>query len=79
MATQHPNKEIRAAIEYAQNRGWRCVTATGHAHIWGKLFCPLKSRNGCLFNVHSTPAHPEAHAARIRRAVDQCNHAGSLQ
>ena len=74
MAAKYPNKEIRAAIEYAENHGWHVVKATGHAHIWGKLLCPCHAREGCLFHVHSTPANPENHAARLRRAVDRCEH-----
>jgi len=76
MSAKHPNKEIRAAIEYAEDHGWRFVKAAGHAHIWGKLFCSFNSRNGCLFHVHSTPTSPETHASRIRRAVDNCDHFG---
>jgi hypothetical protein len=62
----HPNKHIREAIKYARARGWRLTNARGHSHIWGKLLCPLRSRDGCVFNIHSTPQNPEAHAARIR-------------
>ncbi|MBK5929084.1 hypothetical protein CCR82_00635 [Halochromatium salexigens] len=74
MTERHPHKAIRAAIAYAEERGWRCIKASGHAHIWGKLLCPLSSPDGCRFHLHSTPSHPEAHAARIRRAVDHCQH-----
>ncbi|MDP6110490.1 MAG: hypothetical protein QGF00_19040 [Planctomycetota bacterium] len=70
----HPNKHIREAIDYAENRGWRVQKAGGHAHIWGTLFCPLQTRGGCIFNVHSTPRNPEAHSKRIIRAVDSCDH-----
>lgn len=72
--TRHPNKHIREAIKYAEQNGWRLVKAGGQAHIWGKLLCPLRSRDGCYFNVHSTPRNPEDHAKRIRRAVDDCEH-----
>ncbi|MEA3640783.1 MAG: hypothetical protein VBE63_12680 [Lamprobacter sp.] len=74
MTARHPDKHIRAAIAYALEQGWRLTKASGHAHIWGKLSCPLPTRDGCLFNIHSTPSHPQAHAARIRRAVDHCHH-----
>jgi hypothetical protein len=29
----HPNKHIREAIKYAEDRGWRVVKAGGQAHI----------------------------------------------
>jgi hypothetical protein len=70
----HKNKHIRAAIEYALGRGWRLEMAGPRAHIWGTLYCPLHDRTGCLVRVFSTPRVPEAHAADIRRAVDQCEH-----
>jgi len=71
---EHPNKHIREAIAYAQARGWRVVKAAAHSHTWGKLLCPQHDRDGCYFNVNSTPRNPEAHARRIRRAVDGCDH-----
>ena len=71
---RHPNKHIREAIEYAQSRGWRLLKTSGHTHVWAKLLCPLESRDGCFFNIHSTPRIPETHAARIQRAVDNCDH-----
>ena len=70
----HPNKHIREAIQYAEQKGWTVVKTRGHAHIWAKLLCPLHTRGGCYFNVHGTPRNPEAHANRIRRAVDNCQH-----
>ncbi|KOR31129.1 hypothetical protein TI05_13015 [Achromatium sp. WMS3] len=71
---KHPNKHIQKAVEYAETHGWRLIKAGGHTHVWGKLLCPLKSRNGCFFNIHSTPQNPELHAVRIQRVVDNCNH-----
>src|SRR3954468_16239711 len=35
---RHPNKEIEAALAYAEGRGWRIVRLRGHA--WGKMMCP---------------------------------------
>ncbi|KAA3603764.1 MAG: hypothetical protein D8M57_05620 [Candidatus Scalindua sp. AMX11] len=72
--SDHPNKHIREAIKYAEKHGWRIVKSSGHAHIWGKLLCPLHAREGCYFNIHSTPQNPETHSKRIRRAVDGCQH-----
>lgn len=70
----HPNKHIRVAIEYAEGRGWTMVKAGPRAHIYGTLYCPLRTRDGHHFHVYSTPRHPEIHARRIRRAVDYCDH-----
>jgi hypothetical protein len=57
--TDHPNKHIRAAIEYALRRGWRLRKAGGQSHIWGTLYCPLQSREGCQRHVYSTPRNAE--------------------
>lgn len=74
---EHPNKHIRQAIAYAVDRGWRVVKASGRAHIWGELLCPLRTRDGCIIRVFSTPRNPERHARRIRREVDDCSHSQS--
>ena len=70
----HPNKHIREAIDYALAHGWRFTKASAHAHIFGTLWCPLATRDGCRFRVFSTPRHPEDHAEDIRRAVDRWGH-----
>jgi len=64
------NKEIEAAISYAESRGWRW-RKMGH---WGRLFCALGTRDGCQIGVNGTPGNPENHARQIRRAVDRCSH-----
>ena len=71
---EHPNKHIRAAIQYAEENGWTFVKAGPRAHLYGTLYCPLRSRVGHRARVDSTPRSPESHAARIRRAVDRCDH-----
>jgi hypothetical protein len=71
---EHPNKHIREAVRYAERRGWRCVKAGGQAHVWGQLFCPARSRGGCIVRVYSTPRSPENHARKIRSEVDKCVH-----
>jgi len=70
----HPNKHIRAAIRYAQSKGWRVSKAGPRAHIWGIVWCPETSREGCRIRVMSTPRNPEQHARDIRRGVDGCPH-----
>jgi hypothetical protein len=47
MAT-HPNKHIREAIEYAEQRGWEFVKAGARAHSFGALYCPHRERDGCI-------------------------------
>jgi len=70
----HPNKHIRAAIDYALDRGWVLRKAAGRAHVWGVLYCARHDRTGCMRQVYSTPRIPEAHARDIRRAVNRCPH-----
>jgi len=69
---RHPNKEIEAAVRYAEAAGWRYREAKGHA--WGRLLCAHHSRDGCQISVWSTPRCGEHHADAIRRAVDRCPH-----
>ncbi len=45
---RHPNKEIEAALRYAESYGWR-VIASGH-HAWGKLYCPQILRHAGVGN-----------------------------
>ena len=70
----HPNKHIREVIQYAEGRGWRVRRGGGSAHVWGQLFCPEATREGCIVRVFSTPRNPQNHARRIRREVDKCPH-----
>ena len=48
---QHPNKQIREAIKYAEEQGWRFTKSSGQAHIFGTIWCRLQSREGCRFRV----------------------------
>ncbi len=70
----HPNKQIREAINYALDHDMRFEKASPRAHIYGTLYCPLRTRDGCRFRVYSTPRNPGGHARRIRRWVDDCPH-----
>jgi hypothetical protein len=70
----HKNKHIRAAVDYAIQRGWTLKKAAARAHIWGTLYCPRHDRSGCWKTVYCTPRIPEAHARDIRRVVDGCAH-----
>ena len=71
---KHKNKEVRFAIEYAISNGWRLERARGKGQVWGKLYCSLRSREGCRFTIYGTPAIPEAHAKDLRRTIDRCIH-----
>jgi hypothetical protein len=72
--SDHKNKHIRAAVDYALERGWRFVPAGPRAHICGTLYCPHAGRDGCFRRVYSTPRVPEDHARKLRHAVDYCPH-----
>lgn len=72
---RHPNKDIDAALQYAQSSGWRIERAAGHA--WGRMYCPFNSlacRCGefCVVSIWSTPRNPRNHARQLRRVVDHC-------
>jgi len=43
----HPNKHIRAAIEYAEQRGWEFVKASARVHSFGALGCSHCARDAC--------------------------------
>ncbi len=73
---KHQNKHIQAAIEYAERKGWRVTKSSGSAHIWGKIWCPHRERDGCRRAVFSTPRNAQTHARKLRRYVDQCPHSG---
>ena len=74
---KHPNKEIEAALKYAEAHGWEVLAGGGHC--WGKLRCPLNDstcRNGnfCSNSIWSTPKSPQNHAKQIRKWVNGCIH-----
>lgn len=70
--SQHPDKDIEAAVAYAEAHGWEFVRTGSHA--WGVLRCPRRGRDGHQKSVYSTPRNPCAHAKDLRRAVDACGH-----
>lgn len=70
--SRHSNKEIEAAVRYAEALGWRFEKSQGHA--WGHILCPLHTREGCMVAIWSTPRVAEHHAKTIRRRVDLCRH-----
>ncbi|MBW3579216.1 MAG: hypothetical protein KY462_16085 [Actinobacteria bacterium] len=74
---RHPKKEVEAALRYAEDRGWTVVPTAG-GHRWGYMRCPQRTRQGHQESVWSTPRNSDLHAARLRRAVDRCQHVGDL-
>jgi len=68
----HPNKEIEAAVAYAEEHGWRVNLRNGHAHPWARLLCPAGNRTGCQISVWGTPKNPTNHARHIMKLVDKC-------
>lgn len=71
---KHPKKEIEEAIQYAENKGWHYKQAGRSAHAWGKLFCPLRAREGCSMSIWSTPRDSAIHAKQICKRVNACLH-----
>lgn len=78
----HPQKEIEAALKYAESCGWRVTVARGHA--WRRIYCPYnveECRCGefCITSVWNTPKNPGNHARALRRVVDNCAMQGALR
>jgi len=71
---RHPNKEIRKAIQYAIDKGWRLKKSGPRAHAWGRLLCTSGEQGGCIIPIYSTPSNPQNHARNIRRRLDRCPH-----
>jgi hypothetical protein len=67
---RHPNKEVEAAVSYAESEGWTW-RKQGH---WGRLYCHHADRDGCQVGVNGTPKNPEDHARQVTRAVNRCPH-----
>lgn len=68
--SRHPNKEVEAAVAYAEMKNWT-LRKMGH---WGRLFCPHADRDGCQVTVNGTPRNPDVHARQIKRGIDRCPH-----
>jgi hypothetical protein len=72
--SRHPNKEIEEAISYAEQNGWAYKDSGKSSHAWGRLLCPLHTREGHQMSIWSTPQNPFNHAQQIRRLVVKCWH-----
>lgn len=75
---QHPKKEIEAAIQYAESKGWRYKVAGNSAHAWGRMLCIFERRDGCSMSIWSTPRDADIHAKQIPKRVDACPHCGDI-
>ncbi len=71
---RHPHKEIEAAIQYAEALGWSYQASGSSSHAWGKLFCPLHTREGHHLSIYATPQSPSHYAHLIRQRIDKCKH-----
>jgi hypothetical protein len=71
---KHPNKEIEKAILYAEQNGWVYKASGKSAHAWGRLICPLHTREGHQMSVWLTPRSTFNHARQIKKLVDKCYH-----
>lgn len=71
---KHPNKEIEKAIVYAEQNRWIYRDSGRSAHAWGKLLCPLHTREGHTMLIWSTPRNTFNHAQQIKKLVDKCQH-----
>lgn len=74
---RHPDRDIEKALQYAERRGWRIEVSSGHAHAWGRMFCPgegaqCKWRKYRIVSIASTPRSTGDHAAHIRHIVERC-------
>ena len=47
--SRHLAKEIEDAVGQAEELGWRVIPVSGHA--WGRLYCALADRDGCMISV----------------------------
>jgi len=71
---KHPDKDIEAAIQYAENMGWRFKESGASSHAWGKLLCPKHTREGHQLSIYGTPRNSFQYAQLIRQRVNKCNH-----
>ena len=74
---KHSKKEVQAAIEYAESKGWRIEVSGGSGHAWGQMYCPHNDKDCrcgefCISSIWSTPRSPGNHAKQIRKVVDKC-------
>jgi hypothetical protein len=69
----HPNKHIRAALEYATSSGWTVKKAGPRAHAWGVIHCQHGHGNCSVsaldegLELDFDRQHASLHEASLRR------------
>jgi len=74
---KHPNKEIRAAVKYAESHGWTFEKSGKSSHAWAIMKClyndeQCRCGSRCKISIYLTPRCPQDRAAQIYRDVDGC-------
>ena len=74
---KHPDKDIEAALIYAELNDWVITVSNGHGHAYGKMFCPANDKECrcgtfCITSIWRTPRSSGNHAKQIRRVVNNC-------
>lgn len=69
---EHPDKHIRAAIQYALNQGWLFSPGGHSAHCFGRLRCGIAGHREHMMSIWSTPSSPQNHARQIIRKINSC-------
>ena len=70
--SQHPDKEVRRAIEALVAAGWRIVRPKGRTgHAWGIARCPRGHRE-CSKSISATPANSGNEARRLLSLIEKC-------
>ena len=72
---KHPKPEVEAAIQHAEEHGWRIKE--GGSHAWGKMYCPYNDESCrcgefCITSISSTPKNSGNHGKQLKRVVDNC-------
>jgi hypothetical protein len=74
---RHPDRDIEAAVAYAEARGWRVKPGQPRSHSWGTMLCPnndsdCRCGEFCKTSIWSTPRSPHSHARDLKQVVDNC-------
>jgi hypothetical protein len=72
----HSKKEIRSALDDADEAGFRVTPMEAHGHSWGYIDCVGHGCDG-RFYVWSTPEDEDIHARKIRRFIRRHDHGES--
>lgn len=67
---EHPDKHIRAAIEYARTRGWIFIAGGKSAHCFGRLRCGTANHREHMMSIWSTAAVQRRRLGLIIRSAN---------